>query len=127
MTRTLMGMGLLLVCAGLTVAACGTGDERCSGVQCGPCPPALTVKVTAEGGGPVADASLVGEPGECNSTAEATVCTPARSESGLYEFDVSAPGFRTERVEQTVPEAQSGGCCACGYESKTVELTLQPE
>ena len=105
MTRTLMGMGLLLVCAGLTVAACGTGDERCSGVQCGPCPPALTVKVTAE----------------------ATVCTPARSESGLYEFDVSAPGFRTERVEQTVPEAQSGGCCACGYESKTVELTLQPE
>lgn len=120
MSGVVLGLGSALLSQG-----CGIDFDNCRNIQCGPCPPALTVRVSAEGGGPVEDAALVGEPGACNVTGTETECTPARSEAGDYTFDVAAPGFRTQRVTATVAAAEETGCCSCGYASQSVEITLQ--
>ncbi len=122
MSGVVLGLGGALLSQG-----CGIDFDNCRNIQCGPCPPALTVRVSAEGGGLVEDAALVGEPGACSVTGSETICTPSRSEPGEYAFDVTAPGFRTQRVTATVAAAEEVGCCSCGYASQTVEIALQAE
>ena len=125
-------LALLLVSAFAT--GCGlidrdglfTGDDECAGISCGPCAPALTVRVKDPAGEPVSGVSIPGYASECGEGGDATVCSFGDSE-GEYHFEVTAPGFRSQHVTATVPSSPRTGCCSCGYEPATADVVLQPE
>ncbi len=105
-----------------TLAAGCAGDE-CAGLQCGPCPPALTVRVQDTHGQPVPGAAIPGYATDCSSAAGCSF----GSSAGEFHFEVTAPGFKPQHVMATAPSSPSTGCCACGYESTTVTVVMQPD
>ncbi|MCY1014215.1 hypothetical protein [Pyxidicoccus sp. MSG2] len=104
----------------------GPPDERsCEGVVCGPCAPAITVRVSGGPGNPMPDAELSGIDGSCGADGTTTVCSTNVHAPGDYAFEVRAPGYRPASVEVTVPEVLVvGACCNCGYEARVLDVTL---
>ncbi|QSQ26819.1 hypothetical protein JY651_18705 [Pyxidicoccus parkwayensis] len=101
-------------------------DRSCEGVLCGPCPPAITVRVTGASGTPTPDATLSGIDASCGADGSVTVCSTHVHAPGDYTFEVRAPGYRTVALEVTVPEVLVvGACCNCGYDARVVDVTLE--
>jgi hypothetical protein len=101
-------------------------EGSCDDVLCGPCPPAITVRVTGGASDPTPEVVLSGVEGTCGADASATVCTPNIHAPGDHAFELRAEGYRPTTVHVTVPEMLVvGACCNCGYESKVVDVTLE--
>ena len=122
----LAGLVMMMAAGGVSCGSLVELPDECTGVQCGPCPPALTVKLTAAGGGPVQDVTIGGEDASCHNDTHATFCSLGRSEPGTYQFTVNAPGYQPLSLTESVPALDSPGCCSCGYDAQLVEHTLQP-
>ena len=106
--------------------AAGCAGDPCAGIQCGPCPPALTVRVQDPQGQPISGATIPGFATECGVATAWTECSFGSS-PGEFHLEVTAPGFQAQHVMATVPASPRTGCCSCGYESTTVTVVLQPE
>jgi hypothetical protein len=101
-------------------------ERSCEGVACGPCAPAITVRVTGGPGNPLPEASLSGIDGSCGADGNTTVCSTTVHTPGDYAFEVRAPGYRSAAVEVTVSEVLVvGACCNCGYEPRVLDVTLE--
>ncbi len=121
----LAGLVMMMAAGGVSCGPFEDVADACAGVQCGPCPPALTVKLTAPGGGPIKGVTVEGEQADCHNDTHATFCSLGRNQAGAYRFTVSAPGYQPLTLNETVPELDSPGCCACGYDAQLVEHTLE--
>ncbi|MFP2912517.1 hypothetical protein ACLESD_47370 [Pyxidicoccus sp. 3LFB2] len=101
-------------------------ERSCEGVLCGPCPPAITVRVTGGAGAPAPEAVLAGIDGHCGAASSATECTPDVFAPGDYAFELRATGYKPASVQVTVPEVLVvGACCNCGYEARVLDVTLE--
>lgn len=101
-------------------------EGSCEGLVCGPCAPALTVRVTGGPGQPPPDVVLAGIDGSCWAEDTVTVCSPSARGPGDYAFELRAAGYRPAPVEVTVPEVRVvGACCDCGYDARVVDVTLE--
>jgi len=135
-------MPLMPLLAVLSLAGCGlpeslertfSGDEdappaSCEGVQCGPCAPAITVRVAGAPGLPPPEVTLAGIGGNCGASVQSvTVCSTDVHAPGDYAFEVQAPGYQPAALQVTVPRVvRVGACCDCGYEARVVDVTLEP-
>ncbi len=101
-------------------------ERSCEGILCGPCPPAITVRITGGASDPTPGAVLAGIDSYCGTDASATVCSPNVYAPGDYAFEVRAAGYKPVSLEVTVPEVLVvGACCNCGYEARVVDVTLE--
>jgi hypothetical protein len=114
----------------LSLAACGLPweqEDNCAAVLCGPCPPALTLRVTGASGQPAPEVTLGAGQGSCASDGSVATCNPSQNRAGRYELDLQAPGYRpVHLVEEVAAEARTG-CCSCGYVGRVVNVQLVPE
>ncbi|MFP2930315.1 hypothetical protein ACLESO_34990 [Pyxidicoccus sp. 3LG] len=100
-------------------------EGSCDNVVCGPCAPAVTLRISGGPGQPSPEAALVGAEADCGTDASATVCMPRVFSPGDYTFQVEAPGYEKASVQVTVAESLVvGACCNCGYEPRVVDVTL---
>jgi hypothetical protein len=117
----------------LSLSACGLpwepeGEAQdCSTVRCGPCAPALTLRVSGAPGQAVPEVVMGSGQGACSKDGGLTVCNPAQGGAGLYELDLQAPGYRPVHLVERVNAVERTGCCSCGYEPRTVNVQLVPE
>ncbi len=130
-------MPLIAVLA--TLAGCGLTEalERgfsddgepasCEGVQCGPCAPAITVRVTGAPGQAAPEVTLSGIQASCGAAGTSfTECSTHVNAPGDYTFEVQAPGYQTATLQVTVARVvRVGACCDCGYEPQVVDVTLE--
>lgn len=101
------------------------GARSCDGVVCGPCPPAITVRVTGADDNPMPEATLYGIDGSCGPDGAVTVCSTNVHAPGDYKFQVQAPGYQPASLEVMVPEMLVvGACCNCGYDAMVANVTL---
>jgi hypothetical protein len=117
----------------IVVALCACGDGG-GGAECLalPCamPMALIVTITAQGGGPVTDASIavtgaITTGGPCQAGSSATTCD-VPGYPGRYAITVSAPGYqsagRTVNVTGEAPKA-----CGCSTtDTQQLAMVLTP-
>jgi hypothetical protein len=123
--RGLRGLAFLALAGGAaSLASCGLNDEECLHLPC-PMPQAIELRVTAAGGGAVEGvvvktSDAASGTGSCRPEGTATTCR-VPGYGGVYELEVSAPGFETQkrsvRVTGTMPE------CGCPT-TATVDLEL---
>ncbi len=124
-------MPLMPLLAVLALAGCGLSEslERrdCEGVQCGPCAPAITLRVAGAPGQPPPEVTLSGIGGNCGASVQSvTVCSTDVHAPGDYAFEVQAPGYQPAALRVTVPRVvRVGACCDCGYEPQVVDVTLE--
>lgn len=133
--RWFKGLGSCCIALALSVAGCG-GNDCSPTLYCGACDHAIEIIVINEATGqPVGfngeslrGMELVGEEGECSSVGGCYVYAKDKSPETLYEFDLV---YRDQIVASysLTPEVDPvpGRCCRCGYDMRTVELTLNWE
>ncbi|QRN93754.1 hypothetical protein JRI60_31875 [Archangium violaceum] len=120
-------LALVAVSFVLWLPACGLPwweGEDCSRVLCGPCAPALTLRVSGAPGRPAPDVVMGGGQGECAKNTSFAVCSSAQNGAGRYEVELQAPGYRPVHVVEQVNAVERTGCCSCGYEPRTVDVQL---
>ena len=102
--------------------------DHCEDVLCGPCPPPLSIEVRDPNGQGISGVTITGEQGSCSEpTANLTSCQlDPTVGAGTHTFEIGAPGFQTQEITETVEVSNSGGCCSCGYDPKTIQVTLEP-
>jgi hypothetical protein len=114
----------------LSLSACGlpwTEEEDCSAVLCGPCPPALSLRVSGASGQPVPEVTLGAGQGSCSRDGDVASCNPSQNGPGRYELDVQAPGYKPVHLVEEVAAEERTGCCSCGYVGRVVNVRLVPE
>jgi hypothetical protein len=112
----------------LSLSACGpwTQDE-CATVLCGPCPPALSLRVSGAPGQPAPEVTLGTGQGSCSQDGNVTSCNLSKNGPGRYELDLQAPGYRPVHLVEDVAAEERTGCCSCGYVGRVVNVQLVPE
>ncbi|MBJ6761578.1 hypothetical protein JGU66_12455 [Myxococcaceae bacterium JPH2] len=122
-------------CVAVVALGCGTGEkdsaEKCAAVRCAPCAPALSVRFKGVEGRGAPEVTLSTQELKCQPDGLTTVCTTTAARTGKYAFDVSAPGYVSERVETEVrvelmplmPEQSA--CCTCGYTAVSLDVQLR--
>jgi hypothetical protein len=116
----------------------------CGPVPCPPPPFAVELAVFDRAGAPVSGATLANVTGpppgpgsvtpscatvpESSSGAPRTVCLIVGTVPGVYEADVTAPGFQTVHVRVDVPSRSilPNECCPVTYVPQRVQVTLSP-
>lgn len=94
----------------LALAGCACG-EPCRGIVCGPCPEAVTIRVTlADGGG--AAVVVTGAAIPCTTSDEGAICTTGTLAPGTYSIAIQASGYTQSMRSFTIAPA-GAGCCAC--------------
>lgn len=111
------------------------GTDCPGATVCAPCPGPVRLLLSADA--PIADVSLaITFSGSsqftfnCDERADPVECRIYPNEprgtdvSGHYAIGVSAPGFAEQTVEVDVAHADDNGRCACGYDQRTLPITL---
>lgn len=96
----------------------------CAGVQCGPCPPALTLTIVSDSD---VTPTVTGDVElDCESHGDTTSCVSRSGEPvapGTYLFAITAPGHPMAEATLVVGPAGSG-CCACDVQGDSAEVVL---
>ncbi len=114
----------------LSLSACGlpwAQNDECAAVLCGPCPPALSLRVSGASGQPVPEVVLGAGQGSCSPDGNVASCYLSQNGPGRYELDIQAPGYRSVHLVEEVAAVERTGCCSCGYEGRVVNVQLVPE
>lgn len=114
----------------LALSACGLPwiqDEDCATVLCGPCAPALSLRVSGAPGQPVPEVVLGAGQGSCSRDVNVSNCNLTQNGPGRYELDIQAPGYRPVHLVEKVDAVERTSCCQCGYEARVVNVQLVPE
>ncbi|HEX8438535.1 hypothetical protein [Archangium sp.] len=114
----------------LSLSACGLPwmeEADCAAVLCGPCAPALSLRVSGASGKPVPEVVLGAGQGSCSADGNVVSCNPSQNGPGRYELDIQAPGYRSVHLVEQVAAVERTGCCGCGYEPRVVNVQLVPE
>ncbi|WNG44459.1 hypothetical protein F0U60_10305 [Archangium minus] len=114
----------------LSLSACGLPwiqEDDCAAVLCGPCPPALSLRVSGAPGQPVPEVVLGAGQGSCFQDANVASCNLSQNGPGRYELDIQALGYRPVHLVEEVAAVERTGCCHCGYEARVVNVQLVPE
>ncbi len=110
------------VSALVSVLAVLAGSGCCDGVQCGPCPTAIFLRVTdATTRDAITGLKVTGAPGTCDDQG---VCLLG-SGAGSYHLHIEAPGYVATDRTVDVPAVDEGGCCACGFNQAAPSVTLR--
>ena len=107
----------------LTVAALfpGAGCDTCAGVQCGACGSPIFLHVNdAATGDPIPGVTVTGADGGCDDTIGCQLGSSAKT----YQLHVEAPGYAPADVTIEVPAVEETGCCGCGYDQVSKDITL---
>lgn len=96
----------------------------CAGIQCGPCPPALTLTIV---GTSDVTPTVTGDVElDCSTFGGTTSCVSRDGEPiapGTYLFAITAPGHPMAEATLVVGPAGSG-CCACDVQGDSAEVVL---
>jgi hypothetical protein len=84
------------------------------------------LKVQTPGQQSVPDVTIVGAQGSCSVDGSATVCSISRDGPGALDFQVTAPGFKSQAVHREIAPGTTNGCCHCDIVPAFDTLTLQP-
>ena len=106
----------------LTLAALlpGAGCSTCAGVECGACSSAIFLHVNDEAGDPIAGVTVTGADGGCDDTIGCQIGSSAKT----YQLHIAAPGYAPLDVTIDVPAVEETGCCSCGYDQVSKDVTL---
>ena len=116
--RMLIRTSLSLI---LTVVAALGSAGCCNGVNCGPCPSAISLHVTdVATGSAIAGVKVTGAPGSCDDQGGCQL----GSGPGSYHLHIEAPGYVPLDLAVEVPAIDEGGCCSCGFNQASPAATL---
>ena len=108
----------------------------CYDVDCGACPPPISLDINVDDPGTVfEDLVVIGSGGEdlatednCNVREGFIDCMMFdSSDPGTYTYEVSAPGYVTQTVSVEVTESEGRGCCTCPSNSIEFEVFMEAE
>lgn len=117
----------LLCCLLITVVSLWFAG--CCNVDCGACPPPVTLLITTSDGIALEEVTIDGELSqECDPRDDGGLsCLHWGSNvAGTHTIEVGAVGYVSQTFDVVITDSESDGCCSCPFDDLDVEVVLEP-